>query len=448
MNDDKNDSQTFEIDVPDAEQEDDKQDLGAKKAITDKVEDFFGITQPKDTEVDKKDKEAKSDEGSEKEGEKSDSESGKEKSEKSQSESDSDQNNENKTEEDKKSQKSDDNEKNGEEEQEKETHEEEEQPELFQQLLDGTKTVKEVPPEQYKQVISQLTYYEKECKERYDVEGVAKCKQLEKEINERYEKKAKTKAYNQYKGKMEQRRENAQRNIENIEEKYKELLQNLQEKQSRELQQLYDKHSQELDNFDSNWESSQKVRRFTVASSTLRELRHVRRCIALTGDVARTKDTEMLEKQCEAKDIEEKSHQMYLQFEQDRQVLINKQQQKEKVLLASHEAETDKLNLAYKADMEAAQHRLQNIENSMKICSSKEVVWNTHFRGEKKSIPRPAATVKSRSVTSKKQLWGLTLPPLSQTRPSTHLSTRASRTSTRPSTAKTMPYKRDYIHFR
>ena len=452
----KNDSETLDREKQVTIKEENKTEFNTKDTITEKMTDVFDITQPKDTETAKESKE-KSEEN-----EKSDKENECEKvgscgsSKEQLLDSSDEENKENKSNNDQKSireTKVKISPPQPEKPTEEEEHREEEETPLFEQLLEGKKTVKDIPESEYKTVISQLTYYEKDCKENYDVEGIAKCQQIEREINENYKKSQKKQAYQQYRGKMQQRLENAQENVDKVENKYKELMQRLQEKHQKELSQLHQKQEDELSQFETNWENSQKVRRFTKASTETMELRHIRRCIAKTGDVSRTKDIEMLERKAEARDIEEKSKQMYLQFEADRKVLLDKQKQNEEVLLITQEAEINNLNHAYRQDIEAAKLRLQNAENNIKSASNSDVVWNHHFRGERTSIPRPSTSMnrtRALSSSTKGSLYSLTLPPLSQTRPSSQHSMRPnSRRQSRPSTATTPPsYKREYNHFR
>ena len=429
----KPDSETFEIDKP-TETDEREEHLSGKQEVIDKVSGVFDITQPKDIETKKKTEKSDSEE---EKGNKSDSSKKDEEKDKENENSPKSPNNEHEN-------------KDSDEGKEEEKHAEEEEPDLFDELLKGTKTPKDVPPSEYRSIISQCTYYIKDCQEVYDVEGVARGKQIENDINELYKQQTQKEAYDQYTGKIRERLDRANQNVDRIEERYQQLRAKLDEKHSRELSDLHEKQREEMSNFENGWESSQKARRYTRASTELSELRHIRRCVAATGDVERTRDIEVLERRCEEKDIQEKSKAMYLTFENDRQILRAKHKRNENVMLDTQEKELNALELAYKSDMQAAKLRVQNIENAMKSAQNTDVVWKTHFRGEKSSIPRPATSAsKTRSVNNKASLWRLSLPPLSQTRPSSSNSMRPpSRKSQSRVSTPMLPYKREYSTFR
>lgn len=306
----------------------------------------------------------------------------------------------------------------------------EEDKSLLNEVLQG-KDLKTVPESEYKTLISQLTYYENDCVSNFDVDGVAQSKKIRNELNELYKQQNRQKTYKQFRVKINRKLKEAKDNVENIEESYKKSMASLKDRQSKEFSKLQEKNQEELDRFESEWQNSSKVRRYTRASPHLQEIRYLRMCYAKRGEVQNEKEAKEVEKKVEENDIAKRAKDMYAQFDSDKKVFIAKQKNAEDVMRRKHEGEINSLTNAYRDELDAAQLRVKNIENKIKGSNS-ETVSNRHYRTEKRCISRPTTPAKTRAVgMSECAMWSLTLPPLSsQQRPCSQIVTRRSTPTT------------------
>ena len=221
------------------------------------------------------------------------------------------------------------------------------------------------------------------------------------------------------------RLENAQNEFQKLQERCNRTMRLLKQKHRKDMEQLEERHINEMNEFVLKWQKPGTIRKYSSASSQLRNLRNQSIAMIVTRRFDDLRQTDKIVKSLEQQERNEQFRQMSMGYDFQFHQLEEKHKTEKSLLTSQIERKEAELKAAIDWEIKCATNRINSLQNSLIAAKDVDKVWNLHNRN-KKAPTQKSLTTSNLSKTAllnrvdQFSLNTVDLPPLGDPRKTHH----------------------------